>query len=198
LALPGKVRAQFAAPAITAFGTFALVGFYAALIPSILSQRLALNNRALGGAVVCELFVLATLAMLATRRIASRTAMLSGLALLLVALLLLVLAQGLASLPLLLLATACAGVSAALGYRGSLEVINEIAPAERRAEIVSTYYICSFIGNSLPVIGVGVLTVLAGSMAASIVFAGTIAAFTICALLMGARGRTAPAGSRSS
>jgi len=188
LGLPGKTRAQFVAPAITAFGTFALVGFYAALIPSILAGRLAIANRAVSGAVVCELFVVATLAMLATRRVGSRAAMTGGLVLLLAALLLLVLAQWFASLPLLLVATAGAGLSAALGYRGSLEIINEIAPAERRAEVVSAYYICSFIGNSLPVIGVGVVTVLAGAMAASIAFAATIAVFAIVALMRGARG----------
>jgi MFS family permease len=195
LGLPGKTRAQFVAPAITAFGTFALVGFYAALIPSILAGRLAIANRAVSGAVVCELFVVATLAMLATRRVPSRAAMTGGLVLLLAALLLLVLAQWFASLPLLLVATAGAGISAALGYRGSLEIINEIAPAERRAEVVSAYYICSFIGNSLPVIGVGVVTVLAGAMAASIAFAATIAVFTIFALARGAGAR--PGGERA-
>jgi MFS family permease len=38
LVLPQGIRAQFVAPAITGFGLMALVGFYAALMPTILSQ----------------------------------------------------------------------------------------------------------------------------------------------------------------
>ena len=43
-----------------------------------------------------------------------------------------------------------------LGYRGSLEVINRIAPADRRSEVVSSSLIALFAGNSVPVIGIGV------------------------------------------
>ncbi|MFL6648587.1 MAG: hypothetical protein ACJ8KO_11565 [Sulfurifustaceae bacterium] len=45
----------------------------------------------------------------------------------------LVTAQALASLPILVIATAVTGVASALGYRGT-----EIAPGERRAEVIST------------------------------------------------------------
>src|SRR5262249_50676234 len=40
LAVPRGIRAQFIAPAVTGFGAMALVGFYAALIPSILVEHL--------------------------------------------------------------------------------------------------------------------------------------------------------------
>jgi hypothetical protein len=73
-------------------------------------------------------------------------------------------------------ATLVSGVAGALGYRGSLQVVNRIAPSEQRAELVSSYYVVTFLGNSLPVIGVGVVTTLAGALAASIGFAATIGA----------------------
>jgi hypothetical protein len=63
-------------------------------------------------------------------------------------------------MPLLLVATAFAGATMALGFQGGLEVVTQIAPDERRAEVVSSYYIACFIGNSVPVIGLGVLTAL--------------------------------------
>src|SRR5437016_6067421 len=40
LSVPSEIRAQFVAPAVTGFGAMALVGFYAALAPSLLAERL--------------------------------------------------------------------------------------------------------------------------------------------------------------
>ncbi len=82
--------------------------------------------------------------------------MFGALALLLPSVWLLVGAEIFKSLPILLVAAAVGGVAGGLGYRGSLEVINRIAPADRRSEIVSTYLIALFAGNSVPVIGIGV------------------------------------------
>ena len=115
--------------------------------------------------------------------------MLTGLVLLLPSLLLLVLAQSMASLPILLLGTAVSGSATALGYRGSLEVVNEIAPADRRAEVVSTYLLCCYVGNSIPIIGVGVLSTLSNQIVASTAFAITIAVFAVVALLTGTKYR---------
>jgi hypothetical protein len=66
-------------------------------------------------------------------------------------------------------------------------VTNQIAPPDRRAEIVSSYLICAFAGNALPVIGVGVISTLAGPIAASLAFAATIVIFAATALYFGAR-----------
>ena len=66
---------------------------------------------------------------------------------------------------------------AALGYRGSLQVVDQIAPEDRRAEVVSSYFVCCFIGNALPVIGVGVISAYAGMSFASTIFAGMIVLF---------------------
>jgi hypothetical protein len=60
-----------------------------------------------------------------------------------------------------------------LGYRGSLEAATVIAPADRRAEVVSAYFVCGFTGNAVPVIGVGVIA--------------TIAVFAIVAFAFGLR-----------
>jgi predicted MFS family arabinose efflux permease len=183
--VPAEIRARFIAPAATAFGSFALFGFYAALAPSILAQDLHETNRAIGGGIVFELCVVALAVLIVTRSLKSRTAMLSGLALLLPSLVLLVLAQSMASMPILLIGTALSGTAAALGYRGSLQVVNEIAPSDRRAEVISTYLICCYVGNSVPVIGVGVLQSVSTPIIASSAFALTIAMFAIVALLTG-------------
>ena len=88
-------------------------------------------------------------------------------------------------MPLLLLAAAFCGVAGGLGYRGSLEVINRIAPADQRSEVVSSYLIALFAGNSLPVIGIGLLAAVAGSLAAHVSFAVVITALAGIAALTG-------------
>jgi hypothetical protein len=183
--VPQRIRSQFIAPAATAFGTFAFIGFYAALLPSLLAESLGQHNHAVAGAVVCLLFAVATASVVVGRSLKSRTAMFAGLALLLPSLALLVLAQMLASMPLMLVGTTAGGVAAALGYRGSLEVVNQIAPADRRAGTVSSYLVVCFIGNSVPVIGVGALTVAVGSVMADTVFATVTGLIAIAALVVG-------------
>jgi hypothetical protein len=54
---------------------------------------------------------------------------------------------------------------------------------------VSRYFVCCFTGNALPVIGVGVLSSLAGMTVADVALACMIAAFAVVALLFGLRSR---------
>jgi MFS family permease len=182
VSVPAEIRAKFIAPAVTGFGAMALVGFYAALAPTLLANQLRITNHAIAGAVFLELAVVVAGAIVATRQLASRTAMLAALALMLPSVALLVAAQLETSLTLLLIATAVCAVASGLGYRGSLQVANQIAPPDRRAEIVSSYFICGFAGNALPVIGVGVISTVAGPIAASLAFAVTLSVFALVAL----------------
>jgi len=181
--VPRELLGAFAGPAVTGFVIFALGGLYFALVPGILIEDLHISNIAIGGAVVSELGAFAVVGILLGRRLNPRVAMVCGQVLLLPSVGLVVAAQALASRPLLLTAAAFAGVTLALGYQGSLRVVNEIAPDERRAEVASAYFIACFLGNSVPVIGVGLLSTVAGPLTASIVFAVTIAALSVAALI---------------
>ncbi len=184
LGMPSRLAAAFIAPALTVFCGMALAAFYAALIPSILAENLDEPNHAVAGLVVAEFAIVVAITIVLTRRLESRTAMLGGLALLPLGLALLVVAQAVGSVPVLLFGTVASGISSALGYRGSLQVVNEIAPSDRRAEMVSTYFVVGFAGNALSVIGVGVISSFVSPLAASIVFAVTIAVFAVVALIV--------------
>lgn len=187
IGIPRAILASFAVPAITGFATFSVIGFYCALAPGLLSQRLLVGSIALAGALVSELFAVATLAILMSRGVAAGRAMLAGLALLVPGLVILVIAERLASLPLLIADTALIGAAAGLGYRGSLQVLNQMAPPERRGEVTASYLMACFIGNSVPVIGVGWLTSAHGSWAAISSFAAVVGAFVLTALSLSAR-----------
>jgi MFS family permease len=74
------------------------------------------------------------------------------------------------------------GVAAALCYRGTFQVVNEIAPPDKRAEVLSSYQIVAFLGNAGPVIGVGVLTAAFGPKAATGSLAVVVALLACLAL----------------
>jgi MFS family permease len=183
LGVPQSIRLQFIAPAVAAFAAFALIGFYAALVPGLLRDSLHLSAPLIAGAIVGELFFIAAVTILSTGRLESRTAMLGSLVMLLPSLWLLIVAQIFQSLPVLLLAAAGTGVSGGLGYRGSLEVINRIAPPDQRSEVVSSYLVVCFAGNSLPVIGIGVLAAATSQLVADVSFAAVITALAGIAFL---------------
>lgn len=185
LSVPQDIRAAFVAPAVGGFAAMALTGFYAALAPSILADNLHEISHAVAGLLFFELAVVVSGSIMLTRDVASRTAMLWALALMPASVGTIVAAQLSAAMPVMLGATALCGIAAGLGYSGSLQVVNEIAPAEQRAEVVSSYFVCCFTGNAVPVVGIGVLTMLAGGSVASIAFAAVIAIFALAALAFG-------------
>ena len=177
----------FIAPAVTVFASFALLGFYSALAPSLLQRSLGMESHAVGGAVIFELYAAAVLVLALTHWLGARAAMLWGLSLLIPSLALLVVAFQSHSLPLLLIGAALGGGAAALGYRGSLQIVNQIAPDSRRAEVVSSYLMFCYAGVSLPVIGIGVLSAIETPGLAEGIFAAVIAAIAVLAITVDIR-----------
>lgn len=187
IVVPANLRVAFTAPALTAFATFALLGFYAALVPGLLAHSMHIHSPAISGAVVAELFFISALTVVATSMLAARNAMLSGLWLLAPSLGLLLWAQIASSIALLLVATAVCAIASALGFRGSLQEVNRIAPADQRAELLSAYLLCCYAGNSLPVIGIALLSRRVGQVWANATFATVSVILAAIALIMGTK-----------
>ena len=185
LGVPRGIRWQFVSPAVGGFATFSLIGFYAALIPSLLAESLHVAAPIVSGAIVCEVFGTAAVTILLTGWLSSRTTLFTALTLLLPSAWLLVGAEIAQSPPLLFVSAALCGITGGLGYRGTLEAINRIAPVDRRSEVVSSYLIACFAGNSVPVIGIGLLSAEAGALFAHMTFAGVITALAILAAITG-------------
>jgi MFS family permease len=185
LGVPPQIRLAFISPATGAFATFALIAFYAALIPNLLIESLHQSAPLVAGAIVGELFTIAAITILSTGWLGSQGAMRATLALLPPSVWLLVGAEVAQSLPLLVASAALGGVAGGLGYRGSLEVVNRIAPPDRRSEVVSSYLVACFAGNSVPVIGIGVLSSLTSTLFAHVTFAAVITALAGIAAVTG-------------
>ena len=187
LGVPEDIRAMFLAPAVTAFGIFSLCGFYSALVPGLLAQDLHQTSPSASGTVVFGMFIVAALTAMITRKMKSQAAMLWGLGILLPSLGFLLWAQVAHSMALLIVATATSGISAGLGYCGSLQVVNQIAPDDRRSEVVSSYLIACYSGNSIPVVGIGSLSEVTTSMNAHVIFACVVGTFAVIGLITGVK-----------
>ncbi|SAK55944.1 multidrug resistance protein D [Caballeronia hypogeia] len=185
IGIPSELRMAFIAPAVTAFATFALLGFYAALLPNLLANSMNLHSPALSGAIVAELFIASTITVIATPMLSARTAMFAGLWLLPPSLALLLWAQMDGSIVWLLCATALCGLATALGFRGSLQEVNRIAPEDQRAEVLSAYLLCCYTGNSLPAVGIALLSRRVGHLWADAAFAAVSVVLALVALAVG-------------
>jgi MFS family permease len=182
IGVPRALIPAFTAPAVTAFSTFSLLGFYSALTPSLLEQALHLHSHAISGGIIFELYAVAALVLVLTQWVAARVAMLAGLALLIPALVLLAFAPRDQSLPVLLLGSGVGGAAVGLAYRGSLQLVNELAPNTHRAEVVSTFLMLCYLGVSLPVVGIALLSAATTPIISETTFAAMIAAFALFAV----------------
>jgi hypothetical protein len=152
---------------------------------NLISKTLHIAGHAVPGALVGELFVVGALTVYGTGRLDSRAAMLWGFALMLPALGLLLAAELWASLPALVAGTAAGGMALGAGYRGAVEVGNQIAPKDKRAELMSMLFVCGNLGLSVPVIGVGILAAQTSPLLADTVFAGITAVLSLADLAFG-------------
>jgi MFS family permease len=187
--IPAEIRVSFIAPACMAFAAFALGGFYAALTPGVITQQLHLSNVAIVGGVMTLFCAVGCLTVIFSQTLTSWTAMFAGAAGVLPSVGALVCAELFRSITLLFVAGAIGGTAVALSYRGSLQVVNEIAPQDQRAEVVSAYLLMCYLGNALPVLGVGLLTTLVGPQRAHTVFATVVAALALATILTGVTSR---------
>jgi MFS family permease len=183
--VPPDLRSAFMAPAIANLVLYSMVGFYSALTPGLISNSLRITSHAASGALVGDLFMAGAIAVYATAGLKSRTAMLTGFVLMLPTLALLMAAELFASLPALMAGTTIGGLALGIGYRGAIEVGNQIAPQDKRAELISMLFVCGNLGLSVPVIGVGVLGAATNPRLADMVFAGITALLSLAGLGFG-------------
>jgi MFS family permease len=178
IALP-RDRSAFALAAATAFCAFALLGLYSSLVPSFLRSGLHERNHAVAGLIVSMIFFVGMITQLLLFRISPMQALSSGLILLLVGLALIELGLWDASLAILIGGTIAGGLAVGLLFMGSLAIVNQIAEPDRRAQVLATYFVCTYAGLAVPAIAVGEAADSIGANKATLVCAIAIAALAL-------------------
>jgi MFS family permease len=179
--VPAEIRRPFLVAAISVSVAWAVAGLFLSLIPSFVTMILR-GNLALAGGVVAVMLGCATVVQLTGYRVESLRAQTIGLVVMIGGLVALVAADIDQALGWLLVATVLAGLGMGLAFMGSLGDVNEIAPDDRKGDIVASYYVVVYVATALPAIGVAALTVATDPLTAIEVFAFVVMAVCLAGL----------------
>jgi predicted MFS family arabinose efflux permease len=177
--IPNDIWAMFALAAAVSFTVWAATALFLTLAPSYVATLLHIDNLALGGGVVSLMLAASAAAQAILRGLPQRSAMLIGLLFLTAGLGGVVLAAPLGSASLVFGGAAITGMGQGLAYLGCLALLNQIAPQHQRGEVTSCFYIATYLGVALPVLGVGFGAQLVGLFVAVAAFASTIGAVSL-------------------
>jgi MFS family permease len=170
LGVPREIRLPFASAAIAGFVGFALLGFFTSLVGSFLAQGLGNHSHQTAGISAFLVFAAGVVGQFVSVRFAVRTASLTGLALLPVGLGLIVAALPAHSLGLFLAGGMIGGLGTGFALRAAIVSVNAVAPAPRRGEVLSTFFVIAYVGIIVPVIGVGLLLTVTTLLTAAVIF----------------------------
>jgi|SRR5271165_176222 len=179
LGMPERGRGEFIAAGMAAFAAFALLGLFSSLVPGFIAGQLHQGSHAVQGAVVFLLFAVGTVTQVALSRLPSRRVVLAGLSVFLAALALIVAALAESSMALFLAGTVAGGVASGAIFLGSLATANRLAPAGRRGQSLSAFFVACYAGLIVPVVGVGVLSGFTGTFPAVLTFSILLAALSL-------------------
>jgi MFS family permease len=171
LGVPREIRVPFTSAAIAGFVAFAMLGFITSVVGNFLAQGLGNHSHQTAGVVAFLVFMTGAMAQLIAGRFSVRTASLTGLALLPIGLLVLTLALPAKSLPLFLIGSMVGGAGSGFAFRAAVLGVNAFAPANRRGEVLSTFFVVAYVGIIVPVIGVGLLLNVTTLLTTAITFA---------------------------
>lgn len=189
--VPAAIRAAFIRSGITSFLAWAVTALFLTLIPSYVATLTGSGNLLAGGAVVALMLGCSAVAQRIAHGRQPAPLQMTGLGLLTASLALLIAAGTVHSLGVLLGATVLAGVGQGFGFLGAMTEINRIAPPDRRADVLSSFYVVTYLGTGLPVIGVGFLATALGLLPAVRIFA-VIAGILCLTALAGFPGKRSP------
>jgi MFS family permease len=175
LSVPIEVRSVFVVAALAAFAGFAVTGLFTAVAPSFLATVVGIHNHAVAGLAACSIFAASAVAQLAAGRIPPQRAVALGCAILVVGMVILAVALHFSSLAGLIAAAVVSGVGQGISFSRGLAAVAERTPADRRAEVSSTYFVVAYVAISLPVVGEGLAAQHWGLRTAGVSFAVAVA-----------------------
>jgi MFS family permease len=190
LGVPERGRGEFIAAGVAGFAAFALLGLFTSLVPGFIAGELHQGTHAVQGAIVFLLLAVGTVTQVALARFSRRRVILAGLSLFVAALGLIVAALAESAMPLFLVGTVAGGVASGAIFLGSVATANRLAPAGRRGQALSAFFVACYAGLIVPVVGVGVLSAFTGTFPAVLSFSVLLAAlglFSISRFVGGAQ-----------
>ncbi|EOR22323.1 MFS transporter [Niallia sp. FSL W8-1348] len=156
--VPKEIMKPFLLASFTSFVAWSIISMFMSLIPSNLSSFTTVTSLTISGIVVALGLIAAAFNQILLKQLSLIKLITIGYVFLAVGLMLLVITINTQSLTLLLISAVLIGGGNGPAYAGSLALVNEMAPSKIKGNIVSTFFVITYLGVSLPVIGLGYLS----------------------------------------
>ena len=162
--LPAHARVPMllAVPALVA--AWSLVGFYGSLGPTLVRRLVGSSSPALGGLVLFAMAGSGALAVLLTRRRSARFLTLFGTTALMLGVAITLLAIARASVGILFVGTAVAGVGFGGAFQGAIRGVIPLAAPHQRAGVLSVLYVVAYLAMGAPAVVAGLGVVHGGGL----------------------------------
>jgi MFS family permease len=184
LGVPAEVMGVFVRAALAGVAAFAVSGVFSSVAPEFLGVGLHHRSPALAGLLVFVLFLSSVAGQALVLRLSNALA--AGCGLLVAGVALLAVALAADSLAALFASAAVGGLGQGVVISAGLAAVAVRAPAERRGETASSFFVVLYCGLSLPVIAAGVAIHYTSLRSAGIGFcagAGVLALGVLVSLL---------------
>jgi len=183
VSVPRQAVARYVAGGIGAAISFSVFGLFTSLAPSFLAGTLHHRSYALAGVTAFAVFAAAVVAQLALAGRSTRSAIATGIATMVLGMAVLVVAVFLSSpsLALFEIGGVISGAGAGALFKGVVTSVAEIATPDSRAEALAGMFLAGYIGLSVPVLGLGVMTQYLSPRVSLVIFTGVLAAAILAA-----------------
>ena len=171
---PAEVRAVFLPAATAGVAAFGVSGVFGSVGPGMLHEVLGITAPTVSGALLATLFVMSVAGQFMTRRLAPQVALPAGCVALALGLGLLVVSLVAETVVAVFAAAVVAGIAQGVIVGGGLGLLTARAPADRRSQVASTYFLVLYIGLVVPVIAFGLVESSNGLVDAGYVFSNVV------------------------
>jgi len=158
VAVPAHARGTFFAATLAGMAAFAVYGVFNSLVPSFLAGTLHNSSHAVAGAVAFAAFAGGAVAQIAHAHTANDVVLRRAVPTIVLGLGLLAGGMWLPNLALFVVGGVVVGAGGGLVFKGALVTAASTAPVGSRAEVLAGFFLGAYIGLSIPVIALGVVT----------------------------------------
>lgn len=176
VSVPAHALSRYLAAAVGAAMAFAIFGLFTSLAPASLAGPLHHPSHALAGATAFAVFAAAVVSQTLITRQAARV-MAGGIVVLIAGMAVLVISVWLSapSLGLFLLGGVITGAGAGSLFKGVVATIVAVSDPQRRAEALAGMFLAGYVGLTLPVVALGIMTQSLSPKLSLLIFAGALA-----------------------
>ena len=177
MSVPADALGRYIAAAVGAAMAFAVFGLFTSLAPAFLAGPLHHPSHALAGATAFAVFAAAVVSQSLLTRQTARTVTAGGIAVMIAGMAILVISVWLStpSLTLFLLGGVITGAGAGALFKGVVTTIVDVSAQERRAEALAGMFLAGYVGLTVPVVALGVMTQSLTPKLSLLIFAAALA-----------------------